>query len=220
MALWSILAAPLIMGNDLRNVSADSRAILLNADAIAVNQDPLGQMGLRLSNASSAATQVWSRLLSDGSVAVGLYNKRGGASPAPCPAWNETQGGYLDSLPVGSGGADCFVGLTPAAAQAACCQDPACAGFSIDAQGAGCYKPNTAAGLVSNAAYTGYFKPGGAAPGGLAADITVAFADLDLFGKVKVYDIWAGKSLGVFTGSFTGAQIPYHGTGFYKFTQQ
>lgn len=44
MAIWSISAAPLIMGNDLRNVSAASKAILLNAEAIAIDQDPLGQM--------------------------------------------------------------------------------------------------------------------------------------------------------------------------------
>jgi hypothetical protein len=30
MALWAISAAPMIMGNDLRNISAASKAILLN----------------------------------------------------------------------------------------------------------------------------------------------------------------------------------------------
>ena len=38
MAIWSILGAPLIMGNDLRNVSATCAAILLNPEAIAVDQ--------------------------------------------------------------------------------------------------------------------------------------------------------------------------------------
>ena len=33
------------MGNDMRNVSAASKSILMNKDAIAVSQDPLGQMG-------------------------------------------------------------------------------------------------------------------------------------------------------------------------------
>ena len=42
MAIWCISASPLIMGNDLRNISEASKAILLNADAIAVSQDPLG----------------------------------------------------------------------------------------------------------------------------------------------------------------------------------
>ena len=44
LAIWSISAAPLIMGNDLRNVSAASRAVLLNPHAIAINQDGLGQV--------------------------------------------------------------------------------------------------------------------------------------------------------------------------------
>ena len=44
LAIWSISSAPLIMGNDLRNVSTASRAVLLNPHAIAVNQDALGQV--------------------------------------------------------------------------------------------------------------------------------------------------------------------------------
>lgn len=56
MAIWSISASPLIMGNDMRNISDESLAILKNQDAIAVSQDPLGQMGIRLSN--DTTTQV------------------------------------------------------------------------------------------------------------------------------------------------------------------
>ena len=41
MAIWSVMAAPLIMGNDLRNVSAESKDILLNKHALAVNQGEL-----------------------------------------------------------------------------------------------------------------------------------------------------------------------------------
>ena len=43
----------------MRNVSSTAYATLTNTDAIAVNQDPLGQMGLRLDNSSSAPTQTW-----------------------------------------------------------------------------------------------------------------------------------------------------------------
>jgi hypothetical protein len=74
MAIWSISASPLIMGNDLRNVSDASKAILLNKHAVAVNQDPLGQMGIRLTS-TAASTQVWARNLANGDVAVALYNK-------------------------------------------------------------------------------------------------------------------------------------------------
>jgi hypothetical protein len=55
------------------------KAILLNADAIKIDQDPGGQMGFRLN--STALSQLWARPLANGDVAVALYNKRGG-SPA------------------------------------------------------------------------------------------------------------------------------------------
>lgn len=73
MAIWSISASPMIMGNDMRKVASDSLEILLNEHAIAVSQDPLGQMGIRLS--PNNATQVWARKLANGNVAVALYNR-------------------------------------------------------------------------------------------------------------------------------------------------
>ncbi|XP_059921171.1 alpha-N-acetylgalactosaminidase-like [Gadus macrocephalus] len=48
MALWAIMAAPLVMSNDLRTLSADARAILQNRVAIGINQDPRGIQGRRL----------------------------------------------------------------------------------------------------------------------------------------------------------------------------
>ena len=42
MGAWAIFAAPLIMGNDVRNLTGTARSILLNKDVIAINQDPLG----------------------------------------------------------------------------------------------------------------------------------------------------------------------------------
>merc|ERR1719203_412762 len=47
LAIWAISASPLIMGNDLRKVSEESKAILPNKEAVAVSQDPLGKMGRR-----------------------------------------------------------------------------------------------------------------------------------------------------------------------------
>lgn len=44
MALWSIFAAPLFMGNDPRDITDQMKDILLNKEVIAVNQDPLGKM--------------------------------------------------------------------------------------------------------------------------------------------------------------------------------
>jgi len=45
MALWAILAAPLIMSTDLCNISPESKAILQNERVIAINQDKLGIQG-------------------------------------------------------------------------------------------------------------------------------------------------------------------------------
>jgi len=48
MAIWSILAAPLLASVDLRNIRPTSKALLLNKGAIAINQDPLGIQGERI----------------------------------------------------------------------------------------------------------------------------------------------------------------------------
>ncbi|KAJ1374451.1 hypothetical protein KIN20_037139 [Parelaphostrongylus tenuis] len=46
MTLWSIWSSPLIMSNDLRSLKPEFRKILLNRDVIAIDQDPLGIMGI------------------------------------------------------------------------------------------------------------------------------------------------------------------------------
>ena len=48
MAIWSIMAAPLILSVDLRTISDWARDIILNKNLIAINQDPLGAMGKRI----------------------------------------------------------------------------------------------------------------------------------------------------------------------------
>jgi len=77
-SLWALLNAPLIAGNDLRTMSASTRSILTNTDVIAVNQDWGGRQGNRLSG--SGSTEVWTKPMADGSVAVVLLNR--GASTA------------------------------------------------------------------------------------------------------------------------------------------
>ena len=237
MAIWSISASPLIMGNDLRNVSAASKAILLNKDAIAVSQDPLGQMGKRLVGGAAGnllAKQVWARNLADGAVAVGLFNKgdNGGVNPpfpspaAGCPAntWTKTVSSYHESCGGGSGDVGTFSNLTAVQAQAACCANPDCAGFSITkgATGSGFYKGNANCGVTQAPDYNGYTRTAAipASPPTDTADITVQFADpqINLFGEVEVYDIWAQQSLGKFTGSYTAKNVAYHDTAFLRLT--
>jgi alpha-galactosidase len=48
VSLWCILAAPLMIGCDIRNMDAETRRVLANPEAIAVDQDPLGKQGNRV----------------------------------------------------------------------------------------------------------------------------------------------------------------------------
>ncbi|NUQ99247.1 MAG: lectin [Streptomyces sp.] len=77
-ALWSLLSAPLIAGNDIRTMSGDVSAILRNPRLLAVNQDRLGAGGRRVRD--DGDTEVFAKPLSDGSVAVGLFNRGGGTA--------------------------------------------------------------------------------------------------------------------------------------------
>lgn len=47
MALWAIMASPLIISTDLRNIRNSSKALLLNKHVIAINQDAMGKQGRR-----------------------------------------------------------------------------------------------------------------------------------------------------------------------------
>ena len=53
MALWCIMASPLMMSTNLRSVPAESKALLQNKLAIAINQDPLGKQGKKIHSVSS-----------------------------------------------------------------------------------------------------------------------------------------------------------------------
>ena len=72
-SLWCILAAPLIAGNDLRNMSEETLEILTNKEVIAVDQDSLGKSGIRIRD--DGDLEVWVKQLADGSRAVVLFNR-------------------------------------------------------------------------------------------------------------------------------------------------
>ncbi|MGA1799786.1 alpha-galactosidase [Sphingomonas sp. 4RDLI-65] len=92
-SLWAMMAAPLIAGNDVAKMDAKTRAILLNADVIAVDQDPLGMQGRRVRD--DGDREVWARPLADGSRAVLLLN-RGTAAAEIAVAWPEI--GYTSGM--------------------------------------------------------------------------------------------------------------------------
>lgn len=72
-SMWCMLAAPLITGNDLSNMTDEVRAILTDPTAISVNQDPLGIQGLRYQKADSLET--WFKPLSNGEWALCFLNR-------------------------------------------------------------------------------------------------------------------------------------------------
>ncbi len=77
ITLWSLLAAPLLIGCDMSQMNDLTLALLTNSEVIDVNQDPLGKQARRV--AQVGQTEVWARPLFDGTTAVGLLN-RGGCS--------------------------------------------------------------------------------------------------------------------------------------------
>jgi alpha-galactosidase len=83
-SLWALLAAPLIAGNDLRDMSADTRELLTNREVIEVDQDSLGKQGALV--LKEGDTEIWSKPLRRSALAVGLFN-RGTASAAMSVKW-------------------------------------------------------------------------------------------------------------------------------------
>jgi len=72
-SLWCMLAAPLIAGNDMRKMDADTRNVLTNKEVIAVNQDPLGIEALKYRDKDSM--QIWFKPLKDNDWAVCFVNR-------------------------------------------------------------------------------------------------------------------------------------------------
>ncbi|KAM9968982.1 hypothetical protein ACTFIW_000389 [Dictyostelium discoideum] len=72
-SLWSIIAAPLIAGNDIISMSKETLEILINEEVIQVNQDPLGIQGNRVYK--NQKLEVYQRTLINNSYAIALFNR-------------------------------------------------------------------------------------------------------------------------------------------------
>lgn len=72
-SLWCMLAAPLIAGNDLQNMTPEIKTILTNKEMIAINQDSLGRQGTCYRD--NYGYQIWTKPLSNNEKAVCLLNK-------------------------------------------------------------------------------------------------------------------------------------------------
>jgi len=73
MALWALLAAPLLAGNDLRSMTPETKEMLTNAEVLAVDQDAKGVQGHRVWD--EGPLEIWIKPLANGSHAVGLFNR-------------------------------------------------------------------------------------------------------------------------------------------------
>ena len=90
-SLWCIIAAPLMAGNDIRQMAPEIRDILTNREVIAIDQDPLGAQGRRVrqdNQGRGATVEVWAKKLKDGGQAVVLLN-RGNADAPMAVSWQE-----------------------------------------------------------------------------------------------------------------------------------
>jgi alpha-galactosidase len=90
MSLWSLLSAPLIAGNDLRDMSDETKSILMNAEVIAIDQDPAAKPVQTLATNGDVVTLL--RPMKDGSIIIGIFNR--GSEPATAGfSWKDLPGG-------------------------------------------------------------------------------------------------------------------------------
>lgn len=92
-SLWCMMAAPLILGNDLTNMTQDTYDIITNRAVIAIDQDPLGIQGLRFRREGDI--EYWFKPLVDGSWAFCVFN-RGTEDTAVTVDWEDFC--FTDSL--------------------------------------------------------------------------------------------------------------------------
>lgn len=74
MAMWAMMASPLIMSTDLRSITAEMKFLLQNKYLIAINQDPLGIQGTMIGTINGTSIDVWVKPLSGikGTLAIAL----------------------------------------------------------------------------------------------------------------------------------------------------
>lgn len=72
-SMWAMLAAPLMAGNDLRDMDPEVLGILTNREVIAVNQDPRGNQAVKFLDMGEH--EIWVKLLADRELAVCFMNR-------------------------------------------------------------------------------------------------------------------------------------------------
>ena len=72
-SMWAMMAAPLMAGNDIRDMDELTREILTNQDVIAVDQDRKGEQGRKFMDMGQH--EIWAKPLADAEVAVCFLNR-------------------------------------------------------------------------------------------------------------------------------------------------
>jgi alpha-galactosidase len=72
-SLWCMLAAPLMAGNDLQNMTKETHGILTNKEMIAINQDTLGKQAFCFRD--NGDYEIWVKKLAEEEKAVCLLNR-------------------------------------------------------------------------------------------------------------------------------------------------
>ena len=75
VSLFSLLAAPLLIGCPIEQLDAFTLNLLTNDEVIEIDQDPLGKSARLVSEENDV--QVWLKPLEDGSYAIGMFNING-----------------------------------------------------------------------------------------------------------------------------------------------
>ena len=102
VSIFSLLAAPLLIGCPIEQLDAFTMNLLSNDEIIEINQDPLGKAARLISDENGI--QIWQKTLEDGSYAIGLFNTANfGKTPQSYFNWgNEKPKSYtLDFTNIG-----------------------------------------------------------------------------------------------------------------------
>ena len=83
-SMWCMLAAPLMAGNDIRNMPEEVKEILINKEVIALDQDKLGRQAVKITDTGDY--EIWVKELEGSEIAVALFN-RGESSISTNISW-------------------------------------------------------------------------------------------------------------------------------------
>jgi alpha-galactosidase len=78
ISLWCLLCSPLLIGCDMTKLDDFTLGLLSNDEVLEVSQDPLGRQASRV--VQQGELEIWAKDMSDGSKAVGIFNRSDAAS--------------------------------------------------------------------------------------------------------------------------------------------